>query len=193
MALAFALVAAMLAWKARNEFTSSKPEPLPSVNLSEAEINHTQQQVRAFQLSVSRRQPTAPLQLTAGQINALIASEAPYQALRGKFYFTIDDDKLKAQVSLPAEEAGLKLPLFRGRYLNGVGTFSLAFDNGNLRIGLESLSIEGKPLPEAYSKRLRAQNLASWLLQNPRASMALERLQDVEVKGGRLIIMPKPD
>src|SRR5207237_2007289 len=117
---------------------------------------------------------TPPLELTADEINGLISTSPDLQELKGKLYVMIEGDQLKGLICVPMEDLGL--PVFRGRYLNGTGTFKLSFHDGFLRINPETLLAKGKPLPEVYMEKIRKTNLAHELNTNPRAAAALGRL-----------------
>jgi hypothetical protein len=109
--------------------------------------------------------------------------------VKGRVYVTIDGNRLKGQVSLPLAELGL--PIFRGRYLNGTGIFAVSIHRGDLLVTADSLVVKNKPLPAVYMDKIRSENLAANLSSNPRASVALNHLQDVRVGDGKLILVPK--
>ena len=94
------------------------------------EVDKLKQRFEAFQQAVREQRPTKPLELTADDINALIASGPKRQDLKGKFYVSLEGDQLKGEVSMPLQEIGLSM--FKGRYLNGSATFGLSFRNGTL-------------------------------------------------------------
>ena len=74
--------------------------------MSQAEIDKLKQRFEAFQAAVREQRPTQPLTLTADDINALIASGPEQQALKGKFYVSLEGDQLKGEVSVPLQEVG---------------------------------------------------------------------------------------
>jgi hypothetical protein len=80
----------------------------------------------------------------------------------------------------------------RGRYLNANGKFAVIFRDGVLRVFPQSLEVKGKPLPEVYMKRLRKHNLVDRLNSDPRATAALETLDEIQIKDGKLVLVPKP-
>ena len=90
---------------------------------------------------------------------------------------------------MPMAEMGL--PLFRNRFLNGTATFSVSLQNGLLRVTAQDVTVKGKPLPGVYLDRIRQQNLAQAAQEEPRNSIVLEQLKDIQVKDGKLIITPK--
>jgi hypothetical protein len=157
--------------------------------MTPAEIEQLKLRVENFQDAVRSGRPTPPLILTSDEINAFIATDTNLARVKGKLYVTIAGDRLKGQVSLPLDDLGLSI--FRGRYLNGTGTFDLGLRNGILVVTPETLVVKGKPLPGVYMDKIRSENLAGNLNNNPRASVALNHLQDIRVSDGKLILVPK--
>jgi hypothetical protein len=186
------LVAALLALqmfkKVLNQYTDTKPAALPKVELSAAQIEAVQRRVDTFQDAVSAGRPVPPLELTSDDLNAVIASRADFQGIKDKVYLRVEGDKLNAQVSVPMEQIGLPL---KGRYLNGQATFNVALHNGMLYVTPAVIEVKGKPLPDAYLEKLRRENLAGGVNENSKASIALNRLEAIEVKDGKVILIPK--
>jgi hypothetical protein len=172
-----------------NQYTDTKPMELPTVQMSQGEIDKVKQRFEAFQQAIREQRPTPPLELTADDINALIASGPERQALKGKFYVSLEGDQLKGEVSMPLQQVGLSM--FKGRYLNGSATFSLSFTNGALSVAPQTINVKGKPLPETYLREIRKQNLAADLTKEPKTVAVLQGLEDIQVKEGKLVIVPK--
>jgi len=172
-----------------NRYTDTQPMELPSVQMPQDELNKLKRRFEAFETAVREQRPTRPLTLTSDEINALIANGSERQALRGKFYVSLEGDQLKSQVSVPLQEVGLSM--FKGRYLNGTATFSLSLRNGVLAVAPRTIQVKGKPLPEVYMQTIRKENLAASLANEPRAVAVLQGLEDVQVKEGKLVIVPK--
>jgi hypothetical protein len=172
-----------------NFYTDSHPTPLPSVQMSPAEVEQLKMRIDNFQDAVRTGRPTPPLTLTSDEINAFIQTDTNFARLKGKLYLTIDGNRLKGQVSVPLDDLGLRI--FRGRYLNGMGIFAVSLQKGNLVVTPDILVVKGKPLPGVYMDKIRSQNLAESLNNNPRASVGLNRLQEIHVSDGRLVLLPK--
>ena len=172
-----------------NSFTDTQPMALPTLQMSQPEIENVKQRFEAFRTEVREQRATKPLVLTSDEINALIASGKGQQTLQGKVYVRLEGDQLKSEVSLPLEDVGLRM--FKGRYLNGSATFNLALNNGTPFVTAQSVQVKGKPLPETYMQKIRKENLAAALLNDPDAVAVLQRLQAVQVKDGKLVIEPK--
>lgn len=174
-----------------NEYTDTQPTPFPAAQLPPGQLEQARRRMDAFIDAIRGGRPTPPLALTGEEINALIGVTKGAEPWRGKLHVIIEGDTLRTQVSLPLAELGL--PIFRGRYLNGIGTVSLGLTNGMLQANLESLFVKGKPVPSVYMNKIRAKNLAESINENPSDSVALNRLQSVGVKDGKLILTPKPE
>jgi hypothetical protein len=174
-----------------NSFTDTQPIELPTVQMSQAEIDKLKQRFETFQQEIREGRLTKPLTLTADDINALIASGAEWKTLKGKFYIRTEGDQLKGDVSVPLQEVGLAM--FKGRYLNGRATFDLVFSNGALVVTPRNILVRGKPLPEVYMQEIRKQNLAVGLTNQPAAVAVLKGLQDIRVEAGNLVIVPKKE
>ena len=172
-----------------NEFTESKPMALPHVQMSRAEIDQVEQRIETFRQAVRNGKPMAPLVLTSDEINALIANDPDFETLKGKLYVTISADSVKGQLSVPMDSVGL--PLFKGRYLNGTGTFKVLLHNGRIRLSTMSFVVKGKRVPEVYMEQIRKNNFAESINSDPRAAAALGRLQDIKIQDGKLVVIPK--
>src|SRR5260221_3331870 len=171
------------------DFTDSTPMALPQTQMSRAEIDQLEQRIETFRQTVRTGKPTPPLILTSDEINALIANDSDFGALKGKLYVTMSGDNVKGQLSVPMDSVGL--PLFKGRYLNGTGTFNVSLHSGRIRLSTMSFLVKGKPVPEVYMEQIRKNNLAEGINSDPRATAALDRLQDIKVQDGKLVVIPK--
>ena len=172
------------------EFTDAAPMPLPTVQMSAEDLDRVQRRIETFKDAVRSGRPTPALELSSDEINGLIASDINMAALKRKFYVTLDDGHLKGQLSVPLAQLGLSI--FRGRYLNGTGAFSVSLQDGNLAVRPEAILVKGKLLPWVYMNKLRSQNLAAGVNDDPRASVALNRLQSIQIKDAKLLLTPKP-
>ncbi len=173
-----------------NEFSDTQPMPVPTVQMSGAELNRVRERVANFSRAVEQGMAVEPLILTAAEVNALIASNPQLVTVRGKLYLSgMEGTNVLAQLSVPAEDLGFK-PL-QGRYVNATGVFSVGFSNGVLNVNAQSLSAKDKPLPATFMGRIRPQNFAYRLNNDPDGKAALSKLQDVRISDGKLIVVPK--
>ena len=185
-----ALVGLRTAKRLFSRFTDTAPMQLPSGRVSQAELRQMENRIDSFRQAVREHRSTQPLTLSAEELNALIATDPDLGPLKGKLFVSLTNSHFSAQMSVPMEKAGL--PLFKGRYLNGTGTFAVELRNGTLRVMPQTFKAKGKPLPEVYMQQLRKQNLARKLNDDPRVSAALDALQSIEVRDSKLVLTPKP-
>jgi hypothetical protein len=171
------------------DFTDMNPAVFPSVRLSRPEIDQLQQRIDKYRQEVRQGKTTEPLKLTADEINALIATDPDLKPLKGKLYVTISGKQMDAQLSVPMESVGL--PLFRGRYLNGTGTFDILLHNGRLHLHLLSFLAKGRRIPEVYMDQIRKHDFAEGINNDPRTVAALDWLATIKVEDGKLTLVPK--
>lgn len=177
------------AHKLVNELTDTQPAQLPTVQLPQAQMFLLHDRVDTFRDAVRDGDPTEPLALSADELNALIETDPSLAALKNHLFVTINGNQLGAQISFPAEDVGLVR--LRGRFVNATGDFHVALTNGELRITAESLSVRGKPIPRNIMREVAAENLADKFNQDPRAAAGLRKLGVIDVKDGKLIVVPK--
>jgi len=172
-----------------NEYTDTKPIQVSGVRLSDAEITNLQARVKAFSDGVESNKPVGPLILTADEINALV--NRPAKSNTGpdvRLYFTFNEDRVQAQLSLPLNGFGLRM--LHGRYFNGSGDLLFSLNNGKVVLNVKSLSVKGKPVPEQWMQGIRNQNLADTWTNDPDFGDAFSRLEAIRVQGGKLFIVP---
>jgi hypothetical protein len=169
------------------EYTATAPRELPKVEMPAEQRATLKQRVDAFQSAIKEGRPTEPLVLTSEEVNALIEDHPDLKNLKGKVYVTIEQDKLKGQVSVPLSDVPL-LGLTRGRYLNGEAEIKVSLQEGILLVTLDSIEVNGKKVPEEAMKSLRNQNWAQDVYKDPRKAEELRKYQSIEIKDGKLII-----
>jgi hypothetical protein len=171
------------------QYTDPNPMPLPVVQMTPQQIDEIHARIDAFKDAVRSGRPTPPLELSSDEINALITSDPSLKAFKGKLYVTIEDGHFKGQLSVPLAQLGLAI--LKHRFLNGTATFSVAIQDGTLVVLAQSVHVKGKPLPWIYMDKLRSQNLAANVNNDPHASVALNQLQSIKIKNAKLVLAPK--
>ena len=171
-------------------YTDTAPQPLPMNNSTPEQQQAVDARVQAFDQKVTAGEPTQPLVLTADDLNAIVASKPE---LRDRVFLTIDDDKIKGEVSIPLDK--MNLPAFlglKGRYLNGKGAFKIALANGQLYVTLDSLEVRGEQVPESAMAQLRVKNLAEEYNKDPKNREALSKYDSLTVDDGKVTITASP-
>ncbi len=97
MLLLGVLAGLSMAKKMRREFTDAQPVPLPSTQLSASAYNALQKRIDAFRESIKHGRDTAPLTVTAEEINALIANDPDFQSLKGKVHVGLEGGNSKGR------------------------------------------------------------------------------------------------
>ena len=173
-----------------NEYTDTQPLPAPAVQLSHTEITNLQYRVRAFDDAVKHNQPTAPLTLSAEEVNALIAERARTNGAPARLFFSFNSNQVQAQLSVSTD--GWLWHWMDGRYLNGSGDFAVSLHDGNLSLKVTSLSVRGRPLPENFMQPLRQNNFADGWTNDPNFNEVVGRLQEIKIENGKVTVIPKP-
>lgn len=166
-----------------DEYTSTDRRVLPKVEMPAEERQALKARVEAFRKAVDEGSSTEPLVLTSDDLNALI-EENP--ELQGMFYFKVEGDEVKAQVSLPLDK--LRLGLVRGRYLNGEADVKASLSDGMLIVTLDSIEVNGQHVPEEVMKGIRQQNLAKDFYKDEKNLAMIRKFESLEIKDGKITI-----
>src|SRR5262245_39757193 len=119
-----------------DQYTDTKPLPAPEVQLSDSEVKLLQDRVQGFNKAIRKNRSPEPMILTPEEINALIAKQNTNNpANPARLFFSFNDDRVQAQLSIPADGIGLKM--LRGRYFNGSGDFLVSLHDGKLLLNIK--------------------------------------------------------
>ena len=124
----------------RTSYFVTNSVQLPSSNATPEEKQNVQLKWYDFERAARAHTP-ARIELTADEINALIASEPDF---RGKAFVDINGDTARLQVSIPLDF----IQWLHGRYINAECSLQSDVDNdvGNIRIF--NVIVNGKPVGE---------------------------------------------
>ncbi len=176
------------------EYTTTQSSPVIQPVAAEAEISQAIAKFDAFRIGLTSGGTPVPLNLTGEELNLLFWHH-PESELAGKTQVSIDGDVLNAQVSLsfdelPLPEGYLKEKL-AGRHFAGLAGVKIGMVAGRPALYVESLSINGAAIPDLFLADLKTKNLFEEAMNNPEAKAFLEKVEDIRVEGGRLVIQPK--
>lgn len=166
-------------------FTAEEPVELPVVEASEEELAEIEGRIDGLKQAFDQGKAPPPLELTADELNALVAHN---DKLRGKVHFTIEDDKITGNVSIPTDF----VPMGTGRFLNAKGTFNVSLQNGVLIVTLADAEVKGEPLPESFMTALANENLAQKFYSDPKNAEFMRQFESIEIEGDRIILRPRP-
>jgi hypothetical protein len=177
-----------MAKKMRENYTEPQPSAIPTAPLTAAQTKVVQRKLEDFRLALRSGRANTPLELSADEINSLIAHDPALKALNGRLHVLIQGEKLSGQISMRMGELGL--PVFQDRYLNAVAELDVSVRNGTARLVATNILVRGKPLPEVYLNQIQRENLGKALNADPDAQELLGRIGEVRLQGGRLIVSP---
>ena len=171
-----------------NQYTDAQPRTLPQLAISETQARAICERVNVFQAALQAGQATDPLVLTGDDINALIQYHPAWNKMAGKAHVTIEDNKIKGEVSFPLD---IITPKAKGRFLNGTGVFTIQLLDGRLLVFLDALEVKGQPVPEEFMKPFRAENLAKDANADEKNSAIIAKFESITVQNGQIRIVPK--
>jgi hypothetical protein len=176
------------------EYTAATPTDLPVVTMGDAEYRALEERFATFGADLREGQATAPLLLSADEVNALLNRSQAMEDWKGRVHVQMDGDELRGQVSLPLDPIaqGPILKRLAGRYLNGAARLSVGMENGRLAVRLAGMEVNHRSIPVEIMQRLSTINLADAAYDNPETASLLSRIRAVEVEDGRLVVTPAP-
>jgi hypothetical protein len=140
LAAAFAAGTFLAVRYLRTSYFVTRPAELPASNATDQERETAR--VKWYDFERAARAHTASrIELTADELNALIASEPD---LRGKAFVSIEANTARVQLSIPLSFTRL----MRGRYMNAECTVQSDPDGDPANAHITSVIVNGKPVAE---------------------------------------------
>jgi hypothetical protein len=173
---------------ATDRYTSTAPASLPIVDVSDEEAANLSRRVEAFAQALQAGESGKELALSSKDLNVLIQRNPSYGEHAAKVYVTLEGDAIRGDASLPLDGLG---QAFKGRWLNGSGTFRVETAAGRLLVFMDTLSVRGKPLPDSFMAGLRGKNLAEQAANDAKTVELLSKVERLYVRDGTLHIVSK--
>jgi hypothetical protein len=170
----------------RDQLTATEPAEVPVVDASAQQARELNREYSTLKEAIQKGRATT-LTLTADELNRMVATVPQLKDFRGRVHFTIEDDRLGATASIPLDQ----IPGFQGRYLNGDFDLQVRCQNGVLEVYATQVTVKDKPLPEKIMNKLRQQNLAQKLYEDPDTVDKLKNIESIRVADGTVIIVTK--
>jgi hypothetical protein len=165
-------------------YTQETPATFSSKEVTEADRLKLKGRLDSFKDKIESGDASS-LILTEDDINTLISNA---KELAGKVNVTIEGDQIKGQISVKLDDG---IPLASGRYLNGEASFSVRIKNGELEAYVESVDVNGNPLPDRLMNEIKGKNLADDVKIDERTRKNLMRIERLEVKNGKIVLVVK--
>lgn len=177
-------------------YTSTEPVKVEEPQLSQAQIDAAMAKFDTFKAGMSDGGERVPLILGTDDINALIFNHPSFSALAERASVTVDGDKLRSVVSVNLDE--LEIPVkfiadaVKGKYFNGEATLSLGMAAGLPSLYIEGLQVNGAAIPDEFITEFRKKNLLEDILrEDPEAAAFFEKIDELKIENGELVIIPK--
>jgi len=173
------------------KYTVTTPVPVRQVDGTPEEIKAVQDRFKSFAEAIRARRPAEPLVLSEKDLNLLINNTADLAQFRNHLYVAIEGRKLRGTMSLPLDIVRLGFSKLKGRYFNGVAELKASLESGVLLVTLDTLEVNGEPLPEQIMAGIRSQNLARDVYKDQKSLEVLRQLETIEVDDGRVLVKPR--
>ncbi|NOZ22727.1 MAG: hypothetical protein GXP25_16740 [Planctomycetes bacterium] len=167
-------------------YTSDKPMDIPTVEATADEYTALKARVEAFTKAIDEGK-SAEIELSARDINILIAQDPDWKEVKGKAFVKIEGDEVKADASIPLGE----FPGFKGRYLNGTIGLNISLENNLLVVKPKTVVVKGKALPKQVMDALREQNLAKDADKEEKNIEIIRKFERIEIKDGKIKVKSK--
>ena len=190
----FLLIGGALFWGAFSTFngiksmTSTEAKPIAVYNATDAELQAVLAKIKIFNTAYDAGQE-GEIQLSANEINTLIARYEPWSALRGRAYASIEGDHVAAQVSLPLSQ----IRLMQDRFFNGDVSISFIDDKGHPKPNIVTVRSGDVEFPRWAMRYITSKQFVEGLgvpsLSEPDSIGA--NLTALEVRDDKLIVRAK--
>jgi hypothetical protein len=181
-------------------YTTNGPVAIPTVQLPPAQQRSMANAlVQQFEAAANHRGPDE-LVLGEDELNVLIAQSSDLRLFQRRVYLQPQGDELKAYISMPLDqfkpwqEFARKMggTNYAGRYLNGIAYAGIAVTNGILKLEPRKMVIAAKALPNEFIKQFPWQTLTQPINENTNFHAALERVEAISIKEGKVHVKFRP-
>jgi hypothetical protein len=179
-----------LAYSKAGSLTSAAPLTTRSFDGGDEMYGGAQQKLAVFHQALQQNQP-ATLELSADEINTLIARDPDMTGSQIHAFVAMTGDQMDLEASIPTSL--LPFGLFQGRYLNGEASLSPAFDpaSKSLTFTLHALKIGSEAVPAAQLPALQTELqpfINTQMQRYPDAKNFLDHAQYIEVRDSKLLL-----
>ncbi len=166
------------------QYSSDTQLQLTTVQVRPGDVAEVENRIQSFSAAIDKGENPEPLVLSEKDINVYLQKES---FLKDAIHVSIVNDVVKFALSFPLAELG-----HPGKFINAHGDFKGIYKNGRLEVNLLSFDIKDQPLSEQALKEIQGHNLAENIeQQNPKLGEFLRKLETIEVKDGKIIVVPK--
>ncbi len=172
-------------------YTDTQPEifEAPEMDTSESEALHDR--LDRFEESLDEGTKTESLSLSEDELNFLLSELAEEEDVGGSFHVDLRDGQVAVHMSVPLEQEISIGPWERslyGRYLNGVATFDVGIEDGDLDLDLVSFDVKGRSMPGWALNLVRDFIEESGVLESDDVLEVTRKLDRLEIQGDRVLL-----
>lgn len=131
----------------------------------------------------------ATVELSAVDLNALVARHPNFARLKGKVYFSIVNSDLGIEASTPLDF--IPFSKVKGRYFNGRIVTFFEWFNGQMTVRPKLVEANGNSVPTQVLDQIDQNQINTELKKDKDASAALNRLKSIRVTANSLVITTK--
>jgi len=184
------LLAAGGAWvyfmELRADLTDEKPVEIPKVTVTEPEKKQLVKDYETLRKNVKQGK-ASEINLPSDKIDKMISMVDELSPLRGKVSIALQDDIIKAKVSMPLK----KIPMFEGRYLNGEFKVKASIVDGKPVVKiLEGKTEHGLPYPKWMLNQINEFAASPKVMEHPKAKW-LKKVELFEVNDSKVTLKTK--
>lgn len=177
------------------EYTATEYVPIETPQASPEQVASALEKFDSFSEGIGAGGSPVPLTLTGEELNLILWNHPNFSPVAGKANVAIEGDVLRSQVSVKFDEMplpeGFLADTLKGKFFNGEVSLKLGMAAGQPALYLEGLAVNGNTVPDAFLSGLKSQNLLQDAAKNPEATAFFDRIEDLRVEDGKLIIIPK--
>jgi len=168
------------------DLTSDAPVPIPVKEVKAGEYESVRKEIGGFEKAVEEDRP-AKLELSADDLNTMIAKDPGLKELSGSAFVTIEDGQVALDLSLPLDRFKVKVPGIEGRYLNGRFIVEMSMEDGKVSIVPVSAVVKEKPLPGWVLREIQ-KNVLDRMVGDPKFLEAAKKAKSLKVEGDKVIV-----
>lgn len=171
--------------------TGTAAMALPDVGVNPDETQQTISKFMQFRNKLTSPAPPGESELveivlSGPEVNALIARIPRLQRFANQIRVSIEGSQLTGHLSVPLDRFG-----YPGRFLNGVGKFSVSAHGGKVYARLTDFESQDGEMPEKVMKHLRKRNLMTYARRFPALSGYSRRIEHIEVREDKVYLTAK--
>lgn len=173
------------------KFTTDAAEatPVPDLLANAAAFNRFQSKLELFRDAQGKKE-VATLKLSPEDLNLAIAAYDDFADLRGTFSVTaIEEGKLHIAISFPLRGKPMSGDL---RYLNGSMIAIPELSGHEIILVIEKILVPDATVPDGFIGQMSPYRVAQQYMEDPTLGPWMERLTNLTVQGGLLVLTSSP-